>query len=111
MKEVERARLLGVELVNDFSWNIQVEETVKECSKRLSGLYKVREQLDRNQRKMLVESSIISRLRYALEVTSSGSESIINRLSSMQSKSARYILDTPRREWSRTEGYNVLGYC
>ena len=110
IKEVERARLLGVELSNDFSWNAQINETLKECSNRLNGLYKIREQLDLKQRKALVESSILSRLRYALEVTSSGTESDLNKLASMQSKSARYILGTPRKEWSRTQGYTTLNW-
>ena len=110
VEEVKSARLLGVEISNNFSWDIQVEETVKECAKRLNGLYKVGRQLSKEQRKRLAEGSIVSRLRYGLEVISSGSETVINRLSSMQSKAARYVLQKSRKEWSRTQGFEELDW-
>ena len=108
IKEVESARLLGVEVSNNFSWEKQVSETMSECGKRLNGLYRIQRQVNMEQKKKLAEGTIISRLRYALEVISSGSEATTNRLESMQSKVARYVLGRSRREWSRSGGYAEL---
>ena len=85
VKEVESARLLGVEISNNFSWEKHVEETTKECSKRLSCLYKINREISKEQKKVIVEGAIVSRLRYAIEVIFSGSDSVLNRLGSVQS--------------------------
>ena len=74
IEEVSNARLLGVEIMNNFSWDKQVEETIEECSKRLNGLYKVNREVTKEQNKQLAECAIVSRLRYAIEVMSLGSE-------------------------------------
>ena len=97
-------------LRNDFSWNDHVDNVLKECSKRLNGLYKIQNQLDLKQKKAVAEGAILSRIKYAIEVTSTGSETITKRLESMQSKTARYILGKSRREWSRSEGYRLLNW-
>ena len=73
-------------------------EVIARCSKRLNGLYKVNRELDKKQKKTLAEGAVVSRLSYAIEVTSSGSESCIKRLESMQSKAAIYVLGTSRKE-------------
>ena len=52
IKEVKTARLLGLEITNDFSWDNQVEETLKECSKKLNGLYKVNRDVKQEQKKL-----------------------------------------------------------
>ena len=49
-------------------------------------------------------------MKYALEVISSGSDKNVKRLEGMQSKAARFILNIPRKEWSRTLGYQELGW-
>ena len=110
IKEVSNAHLLGVEISNNFSWDAQVNETVEKCSTRLNGLYKINREVGREEKKKLAEGIIVSKLRYAIEVTSSGSESSLNRLQSMQSKTARFILGTPRKEWSRSQGFEELGW-
>ena len=110
IKEVESARLLGVEIQNNFCWNKHVDETGNECSKRMNGLYEISRSISKEQKKVLVEGSIISRLRYAIEVVSSGSETVMNKLSSIQSRAARYILEKSRREWSKTEGFLELNW-
>ena len=104
IKEVTSAHLLGVEISNNFSWDAQVDETIEECSKRLNGLYKINREVGKVQKKTLAEGAIESRLRYAIEVISSGSEFAMNRLQSMRSKTARYILGKSRKEWSRSKG-------
>ena len=63
-----------------------------------------------DQKKLLVEGSIISCLRYGLEVVSAGNETAMNRLSSMQSKAARYVLSKSRKEWSKSEGFMELNW-
>ena len=108
IEEEETATLLGVTWTNNFSWDTHIDEVIGKCSTRLNGLYKVQRELSKEQRKNLAEGAILSRLRYALELISSGSDRNIKRLESMQSKSARYVLQRSRREWSRSGGYEEL---
>ena len=53
---MESARLLGVEMQNNFSWDAQVQKTVEKCSQRLGGLYKISREVSRSQKKQLAES-------------------------------------------------------
>ena len=62
IKEVKSAKLLGVFLDNNFSWDNQINETIKECSKRIGSLYIIQNELTLPQRKTIVEGSIISLL-------------------------------------------------
>ena len=110
VEEVQHATLLGVTLSNNISWDIHVNEVLEKCSQRLGGLYRVQRELNRKERKNLAEGAIVSRIKYALEVTSSGSEGNIKRLEAMQSKCARYVLGKSRKDWSRTEGYEELNW-
>ena len=66
IQEIKSATLLGIELTNNFTWDLQVNEVLRECSLRLNGMYKVRGELNQKQRKNLAEGAILSRLRYAL---------------------------------------------
>ena len=43
-------------------------------------------------------------------MVSSGSESVVTKLESMQSKAARYVLGRSRKEWSRSGGYEELNW-
>ena len=66
IQEIKSATLLGIELTNNFTWDLQVNEVLRECSLRLNGMYKVRGELNQKQRKNLAEGAILSRLQYAL---------------------------------------------
>ena len=92
IKEDTHCKLLGVTLSNTFSWEEHVKEVLDECSKRLTRMYKVNIILDVMQRKKLVEGSNLSRLKYSIEVISSGSESLTKKLEGMQSQAARFAL-------------------
>ena len=83
---------------------------IKECSDRMNGLYKVQTELNTKQKKTLVEGSILSRIHYAIEVVSSGSESNVKKLEGMKSREARYVLGISRKDWSRTAGYQELNW-
>ena len=102
--------MLGVTLSNNFTWDNHVDEILDKCSKRINRLYKVYGQLNTKQRKNLAEGSIVSILKYALEVTSSASEKCIKRIEGMQSKAARFALGKSRKDWSRTAGYSELNW-
>ena len=98
LKTVETARLLGVELSSNFSWDIHADEIIKECSGRINGLYKVQHILDKKQKKSLVEGLILSKIHYAIEIVSSSSKHIMKKLEGMKSKAARYVLGKSRTE-------------
>ena len=98
IKEVDDAVLLGLRFSNNFTFDKHVDEVIKKCSIRLNGLYKVKQEVNQNQRKALVEGAIISKLKYAIDIVSSGSEKVMKKLEGMQSKCARYVLNIPRKE-------------
>ena len=55
IKEIDHATLLGIELSNNFSWDRHVDAVLKECSQKLNGMYKVRNELNVRQRKSLAK--------------------------------------------------------
>ena len=50
----------------------------------------------------------MSRLNYCLEVVSQGRKSDLERLQCVQSKAARWVLQTRRQDWSLTGGLKKL---
>ena len=69
---------------------------------------KYKDNFQRIKEKNLTEGAILSRLRYALELISSGSDKNVKRLESMQSKAARYVLKRSKKELSRSGGNEEL---
>ena len=110
LKDEEWARLLGIIFSNDFSWRLQVDKVLEECSDKLGGLYKVINCTSEEDRKKLAESVIRSKLRFAIEVVSAGADKQVDRLERMQSKTARWVLKRGRIGWSRSQGYKELNW-
>ena len=110
IKEQKTGKLLGLVWSNDMDWKDQVGEITERFSEKVKGVNKVIHWLSFKRRKELVESSLISILRYGLELVSGGSEKLIEKLGRLQSKAARLILNRGRRNWSRSEGFKTLGW-
>ena len=62
------------------------------------------------RRKMLAEGTLISTLRYGIELISSASEKDLKKSTSLQSVAARMVLKRNRKDWSRTGGLKELGW-
>ena len=110
VRSSETGKCLGLILSNDLTWQNQVDKVVKSCSSKLSGLWKCTGLLRKDQRKVKAEGIILSRLNYCLEVVSQGRKSDLERLQSVQSKAARWVLQTRRKDWSLTGGLRKLGW-
>ena len=61
------------------------------------------------RRKELIESALISNLRYEDELVSGGSSDLVWKMSRLQTKAARIIQKVGKRNWSRTEGLQIHG--
>ena len=103
IKEESSGKLLGLTWSCDLDWKDNMKQLCDRFSEKSRGVMKVMHWLSFKRRKELVESSLISILRYGLELVSGGSENLIDKLGRLQSKCARIILQKGRRNWSRTE--------
>ena len=66
--------------------------------------------LDGDQRQRKAEGIILSRLNYCIELVSQGRKEDLERLQSSQSKAARWVLQTRKRDWSLSGGLKKLGW-
>ena len=66
--------------------------------------------LNKEQRKKKAEGIILSRLNYCIELVSQGRKEDLERLQSCQSKAARWVLQTRKRNWSLRGGLKKLGW-
>ena len=56
----------------DLNWKEQTQAKLKECGSRPAALRNVQTLVTKSKRKELAQSIVLSRLEYALEVTSTG---------------------------------------
>ena len=95
-------------ITNDLTWRDQVDKTVKSCNSKQSGLWKCTSLLRQDQRKAKAEGVILSRIGYCLEVVSQGRKTDLERLQSVQSKAARWVLQVRKQDWSLRGGLRKL---
>ena len=79
VKSTDTWMCLGLMISNDLTWQSQVEKVVKSCK---------------------ADGIILSRINYCLEVVSQGRKADLERLQSVQSKAARWVLQTRLQDWS-----------
>ena len=103
-------KCLGLLISNDLSWRHQVEKVLKSCNSKQNGLWKCTNLLNREQRKRKAEGIILSRLNYCIELVSQGRKEDLEKLQSSQSKAARWVLQTRKRDWSLRGGLKKLGW-
>ena len=110
VKSVKVGKALGLLVSCDLTWKDQVDKTVKSCQEKMGGLWKCTSYLKQYQRKLKAEGIVMSRLRYCLEVVSSGRKIELERLQGVQSAAARWVLQTRKRDWSLSGGLKKLGW-
>ena len=110
VKSTSTGKYLGLIISNDLSWRDQVDKVVKSCNSKQSGLWKCTHLLRQDQRKAKAEGVLLSRLGYCLEVVSQGRKTDLERLQSVQSKAARWVLQIRKQDWSLRGGLRKLGW-
>ena len=110
VKSTDSGKCLGLIVSNDLTWRHQVDKLVKSCNSKQSGLWKCTNLLNKGQRKSKAEGIILSRLNYCIELVSQGRKGDLGRLQSTQSKAARWVLQTRKKDWSLTGGLRKLGW-
>ena len=100
VKSSVSGKYLGLLVSNDLSWRHQVDKVVKSCNEKQNGLWKCTSILTKEQRKRKAEGIILSRLNYCIELVSQGRKEDLERLQSTQSKAARWVLQTRKRDWA-----------
>ena len=110
VKSTKTGKCLGLLVSDDLMWCAQVDKVVKSCREKQAGLWKCTGLLQKDQRKAKAEGVILSRLNYCLEVVSQGRKKDMEKLQSVQSASARWILQTRKMDWSLRGGLKKLGW-
>ena len=108
IKPESSARSLGVLISSDLSWREQTQAKLKDCGSQLAALRNVQTLVTKRRRKELAQSIVMSRLEYALEVTSTGRAKDMQDLQYLKVKLARWVLGARRLGWSTTKGFQKL---
>ena len=110
VKSSKTGKCLGLLVSDDLMWCEQVDKVVNSCRRKQAGLWKCTSLLRKDQRKAKAEGIILSRLNYCLEVVSQGRKKDLEKLQSVQSASARWVLQTRKMDWSLSGGLRKLGW-
>ena len=110
VKTESSAKSLGVIIGSDLSWREQTLAKITDCGGKLAALRNVQTLVTKTRRKELAQSIVISRLEYALEVTSTGRAKDLQDLQYLKVKLARWVLGARRLGWSTTKGFKKLGW-
>ena len=78
VKNVHVGKALGLLISDDLTWKDQTEKVVSNCQEKMRGLWKITSLMRKDQRKLKAEAIILPRLSYSLEITSTGSHTIIS---------------------------------
>ena len=108
VKSKQVGKSLGLLVSSNMSWKDQVDKVVQSCKEKQRGLWKCTDLLKKEQRKTKAEGIILSRLGYCIEVVSSGNKKDLERMQSVQSAAARWVLQTRKKDWSLTGGLKKL---
>ena len=93
--------LLGLNWVETWDeWTGQIVKITEKYKKTVRGIARTCKFLNFKHRKQLVEASLISHLRYAIEIHSQGTVGQIWKAEGIVSKGARIVLGKGRRNWS-----------
>ena len=95
-----RARILGLNVSNDLSWNEHIlknsKSLVKSLSFKINGLRKICTHADFKTRKLLANGMVGSNLVYMIQLYGQASDYLIKMLQVQQNKAARIVT---RLEW------------
>ena len=95
VKQVDKHRLLGVEVDKCLSWQNHIEMTCRTLSRHLYVLSQLKHVTDLNTRKIFYEAYIKSHIDYASTLWDGISENLFKKLSSLYRRSAKLINPDP----------------
>ena len=110
VKSTDFGKCLSLLVSDDLTWRHQVEKLVKSCNAKQNGLWKCTSILNKGQQKSKAEGIILSRLNYCIELISQGRKADLEHHQSVQSKAARWVLQTRKTDWSLRGGLRKLGW-
>ena len=113
IKNVNTKKLLGIYIDNNLDWKEQVDHICKNINSRLFLLSKIKIYLDKKSRILFFNSYILPIFDYCSNVWGNLNDEGIQRITKLQKRAARIILDapflTPTRELF--ENLNWLSFC
>ena len=113
IKNVDTQKLLGIYIDNNLDWKEQVDHICKNINSRLFLLSKIKKYLDKKSRILFFNSYILPIFYYCSNVWGNLNDEGIQRITKLQKRAARIILDapflTPTKELF--ENLNWLSLC
>jgi hypothetical protein len=89
---------IGYTIDNKFTFKHQISQTIKKCNYALHSISKIRQFLDHNATKILINALVISKLEYNLELLFNINQKDINKLDKILKKSTRIIFKLKKRD-------------
>ena len=88
----EELKILGITISNNMKWDEHINHVIKGCKYHLRAFRRAVKYLDLNEKKLLYNSCIASRLSYGDIIWKETSENLKQRLQVIQNDAARAIL-------------------
>ena len=92
IEQVKNFKVLGVRFNEHLDWTEHVNHTLKSCFSTLRNLKRFKNTASWQQRKMLMESLVLSKLTYGIALLSDATKAQIERLQKVQNAAAGFVL-------------------
>ncbi len=92
IEQVKNFKILGVRFNEHLDWTEHVNHTLKSCFATLRSLKRFKNTASWQQRKMLMESLVLSKLTYGIALLSDATKAQIERLQKVQNAAAGFVL-------------------
>ncbi|XP_066935792.1 uncharacterized protein [Clytia hemisphaerica] len=92
IEQVKNFKILGVRFNEHLDWTEHVNHTMRSCFATLRCLKRFKNTASWQQRKMLMESLVLSKLTYGIALLSDATKAQIERLQKVQNAAAGFVL-------------------
>ena len=110
-------KLLGIHIDDQLSFNLHISNICKSASKQLNALVRLKSFLGFEERKVLINSSILSNFNYCPLVWSITSAKSLNKVENLQKRALRFLHNDYSSSYeellkkSEKSTVNVSNYC
>ena len=93
IKAVAKVKLLGIEIDNKLSFNHHTKNTCKSASNQLNTLIRLKHLLGFKERKVLINTFVMSNFNYHSLVWNFSSAQLLNKIKNLKKRAFRFLLN------------------
>ena len=93
IKAVSKVKLLGIKIDDKLNFNHYINNICKPASNQLNALIRLKHLLGFEERKVLVDTSVMSNFNYSSLVWNFSSAQSLNKIENLQKRALRFLLN------------------